>query len=128
MDMCSIAFISQLEGLLKAGRISQADIDNACRRVLEAKYKLGLFDDPYRFCEPKRLKTDIYNVEHRKAAREMAAETFVLLKNEECRMKNEETSFGGQRESQCAAPVLPLKKQGKIALIGPLADNRSNMV
>ena len=121
MDMCSIAFISQLEGLLKAGRISQADIDNACRRVLEAKYKLGLFDDPYRFCEPKRLKTDIYNDEHRKAAREMAAKTFVLL-------KNEETSFGGQRESQCAAPILPLKKQGKIALIGPLADNRSNMV
>ena len=63
MDMCSNAFISQLESLLKAGRISQADIDNACRRVLEAKYKLGLFDDPYRFCEPKRLKTDIYNDE-----------------------------------------------------------------
>ncbi|MDD5788332.1 MAG: glycoside hydrolase family 3 N-terminal domain-containing protein, partial [Bacteroidales bacterium] len=83
MDMCSNAFISQLEGLFKAGRISQADIDNACRRVLEAKYKLGLFDDPYRFCEPKRLKTDIYNDEHRKAAREMAAKTFVLLKNEE---------------------------------------------
>ncbi|MDY4556259.1 MAG: glycoside hydrolase family 3 N-terminal domain-containing protein, partial [Prevotella sp.] len=99
MDMCSNAFISQLEGLLKAGRISQADIDNACRRVLEAKYKLGLFDDPYRFCEPKRLKTDIYNDEHRKAAREMAAKTFVLLKNE-----------------GCAAPILPLKKQGKIAL------------
>lgn len=107
MDMCSNAFISQLEGLLKAGRISQADIDNACRRVLEAKYKLGLFDDPYRFCEPKRLKTDLYTEEHRKAARDMAAETFVLLKNEH---------------------LLPLKKQGKIALIGPLADNRSNMV
>ena len=121
MDMCSNAFISQLEGLLKAGRISQTDIDNACRRVLEAKYKLGLFDDPYRFCEPKRLKTDIYTDEHRKAAREMAAKTFVLL-------KNGETSFGGRRESQFSAPVLPLKKQGKIALIGPLADNRSNMV
>ncbi|MCI7341589.1 MAG: glycoside hydrolase family 3 C-terminal domain-containing protein, partial [Prevotella sp.] len=121
MDMCSNAFISQLEGLLKAGRISQADIDNACRRVLEAKYKLGLFDDPYRFCEPKRLKTDIYTDEHRKAAREMAAKTFVLL-------KNGETSFGGRSENQLAAPVLPLRKQGKIALIGPLADNRSNMV
>ena len=81
MDMCSSAFISQLEGLLKAGRISQADIDNACRRVLEAKYKLGLFDDPYRFCEPKFLNTDIYTDEQRKAAREMVAKTFVLLKN-----------------------------------------------
>ena len=118
MDMCSNAFIAQLAGLLQSGRVSQKDIDTACRRVLEAKYKLGLFDDPYRFCEPKRLKTDLYTEEHRKAARDMAAETFVLLKNEECRMKNEEW----------AAPVLPLKKQGKIALIGPLADNRSNMV
>lgn len=118
MDMCSNAFIAQLAGLLQSGRISQKDIDTACRRVLEAKYKIGLFDDPYRFCEPKRLKTDLYTEEHRKAARDMAAETFVLLKNEECRMKNEEW----------AAPVLPLKKQGKIALIGPLADNRSNMV
>ena len=107
MDMCSNAFIAQLSGLLQSGRISQADIDTACRRVLEAKYKLGLFDDPYRFCEPKRLKTDLYTEEHRKAARDMAAETFVLLKNED---------------------LLPLKKQGKIALIGPLADNRSNMV
>ena len=107
MDMCSNAFIAQLAGLLQSGRISQKDIDTACRRVLEAKYKLGLFDDPYRFCEPKRLKTDLYTEEHRKAARDMAAETFVLLKNEH---------------------LLPLKKQGKIALIGPLADNRSNMV
>ncbi|MGM9778582.1 MAG: beta-glucosidase BglX [Prevotella sp.] len=107
MDMCSNAFIAQLAGLLQTGRISQSDIDTACRRVLEAKYKLGLFDDPYRFCEPKRLKTDLYTDEHRKAARDMAAETFVLLKNEH---------------------LLPLKKQGKIALIGPLADNRSNMV
>ncbi|MGN1228426.1 MAG: beta-glucosidase BglX [Prevotella sp.] len=107
MDMCSNAFIAQLAGLLQSGRISQKDIDTACRRVLEAKYKLGLFDDPYRFCEPKRLKTDLYTAEHRKAARDMAAETFVLLKNEN---------------------ILPLKKQGKIALIGPLADNRSNMV
>ena len=107
MDMCSNAFIAQLAGLLQSGRVSQKDIDTACKRVLEAKYKLGLFDDPYRFCEPKRLKTDLYTEEHRKAARDMAAETFVLLKNEH---------------------LLPLKKQGKIALIGPLADNRSNMV
>ena len=107
MDMCSNAFIKQLANLVKNGRVSQEYIDTACRRVLEAKYKLGLFDDPYRFCEPKRLKTDLYTAEHRKAARDMAAETFVLLKND---------------------GVLPLKKQGKIALIGPLGNNRSNMV
>ena len=107
MDMCSNAFIKQLANLVKIGRVSQEDIDTACRRVLEAKYKLGLFDNPYRFCEPKRLKTDLYTAEHRKAARDMAAETFVLLKND---------------------GVLPLKKQGKIALIGPLGNNRSNMV
>ncbi|MDY3270875.1 MAG: beta-glucosidase BglX [Prevotella sp.] len=120
MDMCSKAFIDKLRGLVESGRVGMDDIDRACRRVLEAKYKLGLFADPYRFCEPKRLKTDLYTEEHRMAAREMAAETFVLL-------KNEETSFGSLRESQCS-PVLPLKKQGKIALIGPLADNRTNMV
>lgn len=108
MDMCSNAFIAQLKKLLDEGRVTMADIDLACRRVLEAKYKLGLFDDPYRFCEPKRLKTDLYTAEHRKAARDMAAETFVLLKN--------------------ANNLLPLRKQGKIALIGPLADNRTNMV
>lgn len=118
MDMCSNAFIAQLKGLLDEGKVTMAEIDLACRRVLEAKYKLGLFDDPYRFCEPKRLKTDLYTEEHRQAARDMAAETFVLLKNEELRMKGEESG----------APLLPLKKQGKIALIGPLADNRSNMV
>ena len=120
MDMCSKAFIDKLRGLVESGRVGMDDIDRACRRVLEAKYKLGLFADPYRFCEPKRLKTDLYTEEHRMAAREMAAKTFVLL-------KNEESSFGGRRESQCS-PVLPLKKQGKIALIGPLADNRTNMV
>ncbi len=108
MDMCSNAYIAQLAGLLKSGRVTEAEIDLACRRVLEAKYKLGLFDDPYRFCEPKRLKTDLYTAENRKAARDMAAETFVLLKN--------------------ANNLLPLKKQGKIALIGPLGDNRTNMV
>ncbi len=108
MDMCSNAYIAQLAGLLKSGRVTEAEIDLACRRVLEAKYKLGLFDDPYRFCEPKRLKTDDYTAENRKAARDMAAETFVLLKN--------------------ANNLLPLKKEGKIALIGPLGDNRTNMV
>ena len=107
MDMCSEGFIKTLEQSLKDGQVTMAEIDQACRRVLEAKYKLGLFDDPYRFLDVKRRDRDIYTPEHRKAARDLAAETFVLLKNE-----------GG---------LLPLKKQGKIALIGPMGDNRANM-
>lgn len=107
MDMCSEGFINTLEQSLKEGRVTMAEIDQACRRVLEAKYKLGLFDNPYRFLDEKRRDQDIYTPEHRKAARDLTAETFVLLKNE-----------GG---------LLPLKKQGKIALIGPMGDNRANM-
>ena len=107
MDMCSEGFINTLEASLKEGQVTMAEIDQACRRVLEAKYKLGLFDNPYRFLDLKRRDKDIYTPEHRKAARDLAAETFVLLKNE-----------GG---------LLPLKKQGKIALIGPMGDNRANM-
>ena len=145
MDMCSNAFIAQLESLLKSGHISQADIDTACRRVLEAKYKLGLFDDPYRFCEPKRLKTDLYTEEHRRAARDMAAETFVLLKNAPFgngegrgeKVEGRDYCTASNTGSNTSLPstlypltskILPLQKQGKIALIGPLADNRSNMV
>ena len=107
MDMCSEGFINTLEASLKEEQVTMAEIDQACRRVLEAKYKLGLFDNPYRFLDLKRRDKDIYTPEHRKAARDLAAETFVLLKNE-----------GG---------LLPLKKQGKIALIGPMGDNRANM-
>ena len=107
MDMCSEGFIQTLEQSLREGKVTMAEIDQACRRVLEAKYKLGLFENPYRFLDPKRHETDIYTPEHRQAARNLAAESFVLLKNE--------------------GNLLPLKKQGKIALIGPMADNRINM-
>ena len=108
MDMCSEGFINTLEQSLKEGKVTMAEIDQACRRVLEAKYKLGLFDNPYRFLNEQRRNKDIYTPEHRQAARDLAAESFVLLKNE--------------------GDILPLKKQGKIALIGPMADNRINMV
>ncbi len=138
MDMCSKAFIDKLRVLVESGRVSIDDIDRACRRVLEAKYKLGLFADPYRFCEPKRLKTDLYTEEHRKAARDLAAETFVLLKNEAPLPPG-----GGLKDR--GKPILPFDfstpptggqggslsgGQGgfTIALIGPLADNRTNMV
>ena len=106
MDMCSEAFTATLEKSLQEGKVTMEEIDQACRRVLEAKYKLGLFADPYRYCDKSRRATDIYTPEHRQASRNLAAETFVLLKNDN---------------------VLPLKKQGTIALIGPLADTKSNI-
>ena len=106
MDMCSEAFTATLEKSLLEGKVTMAYIDLACRRVLEAKYKLGLFADPYRYCDKSRRATDIYTQEHRQAARQLATETFVLLKNDH---------------------VLPLKKQGIIALIGPLADSKNNV-
>lgn len=107
MDMVGEGFLSTLEKSLDEGSISQKQIDEAVKRILIAKFKLGLFDDPYRYADPERSKRDVFTPENRKMAREMAAQTFVLLKNE------------GNR--------LPMKKQGTIALVGPMADNRENM-
>lgn len=107
MDMVAGGFLNTLEKSLAEGKVTQQEIDAACRRVLEAKYKLGLFDDPYKYLDPNRAKTDIYTRDHRDVARRIATETFVLLKNE--------------------GDILPLKKQGKIALIGPLANTAANM-
>jgi beta-glucosidase len=106
-DMIGEGFLTTLEKSLNEGKVTKADIDLACQRMLEAKYKLGLFEDPYRYCDDNRAKTEISTVENKTAAREIAAGTFVLLKNEN--------------------QVLPLEKKGKIALVGPLADNRGNM-
>ncbi|MBE7177404.1 MAG: beta-glucosidase BglX [Mucilaginibacter polytrichastri] len=107
MDMVGEGMLTTLEKSLKEGTVTQAEIDQACRRVLEAKYKLGLFADPYKFCDEKRAKTEIFSSENRKIARDIAAKSFVLLKNDK--------------------ETLPLKKSGKIALIGPLADAKENM-
>ena len=107
MDMCAQGFLKTLEQSFNEGRVTMAQIDQACRRVLEAKYKLGLFHNPYKYCDVKRRSQDIFTAENRAEARRIAAETFVLLKN-----KNN---------------VLPLKSDAKIALIGPLADTRANM-
>ena len=107
MDMVADGFTGTLEKSLNEGKVTLADIDKACRRILEAKYKLGLFDDPYRYLDAKRAKKDIYTDEHRAAARKLATETFVLLQNKD--------------------NVLPLKRTGKIALVGPLANTRANM-
>ncbi|MCW3092562.1 MAG: beta-glucosidase [Ferruginibacter sp.] len=107
MDMVGEGFLTTLTKSLQEGKVTTAQIDAACRLILEAKYKLGLFDDPYRYCDPNRSKTEIFTAANRKTAREIAAQSFVLLKNN--------------------GNVLPLKKSGTIALIGPLADTRENM-
>ena len=107
MDMCTEGFLKTLEQSYNDGLVSMDDIDLACRRVLEAKYKRGLFQNPYRFCDARRHAKDVFTAENREVARSIAAETFVLLKNKDS--------------------LLPLHKQGKIALIGPLADTRSNL-
>lgn len=106
MDMVSNAFSGTLKKSVEEGKVSAAAIDAACRRILEAKYKLGLFDDPYKYCDVNRPKKQIFTKEHRAIARKTASESFVLLKNE---------------------GVLPLSKKGTIAVVGPLANTRSNM-
>ena len=107
MDMVSCGFLNTLEESLKEGKVTEEQINAACRRVLEAKYKLGLFSDPYKYCDTMRAEKELYTAAHRAVAREIAAETFVLLKNED--------------------HLLPLERKGKIALIGPMADARNNM-
>ncbi len=107
MDMVGEGFLTTLQKSLKEGKVTMQQIDFACRKILEAKYKLGLFEDPYRYCNAQRAKTEIFTDANRKAARETAAQSFVLLKNNN--------------------NILPLKKSGTIALIGPLADAQNNM-
>ena len=102
MDMNSDGYIGTLQKSLKEGRITEADIDRACRRILEAKYKLGLFEDPFRYLDEDRYATEVYSGENRAAAREIAHECQVLLKNN---------------------GVLPLSKDARIAVVGPLAQD-----
>ena len=113
MDMVSEGFVGTLKKSLTEGKITMKTLDTACRRILEAKYKLGLFDDPYKYCDLSRPARDIFTKEHRDAARKIASESFVFLKNEPAKT--------GQ------APLLPLQKKGTVAVIGPLANTRSNM-
>ena len=107
MDMVSEGFMKTIKKSLETGRITKSDIEQGCRRILEAKYKLGLFEDPFRYCDDIRAKTEIFTPENRQIAREIAAQSVVLLKNNN--------------------QILPLKKLGTIAVIGPLADNKLNM-
>lgn len=106
MDMVGEGFLTTLKKSLDEGKITEADINRACRLILEAKYKLGLFTDPYKYCDVNRVKKEVYTPEHRALARKIAAESFVLLKNDK---------------------VLPLSKKGTIAVVGPLGNTRENM-
>ncbi len=108
MDMVSETYLKYLPGLVEDGEIPETMINQACRRILEAKYKLGLFADPYRGCTEERAHTEILTPENLKAAREFAEQSFVLLKNNR--------------------QILPLKKSGVIALVGPLADDQRNVL
>ncbi|HEY4322716.1 MAG TPA: beta-glucosidase BglX [Mucilaginibacter sp.] len=108
MDMVGEGFLTTLKKSLKEGKVTQLEIDQACRRVLEAKYKLGLFDNPYKSINEEREKQDVLTEGNRSFARKIAAHSFVLLKN--------------------ANQTLPLKKSGTIALVGSLADNHSEML
>ncbi len=107
MDMVSEGLLTTLAKSVQDGKITAKQIDEACRRILKAKFLLGLFDDPYKYCDEGRSKSEIFNAANRAEARSTAAQSFVLLKN-----KNN---------------VLPIKKSGTIALIGPLADAKENM-
>jgi len=107
MDMVGEGFLTTLKKSLNEGKITQADIDQAVRRILEAKYRLGLFSDPYKYCDLDRAKTEIYNQQNRAIARSISSQSMVLMKN--------------------ANEVLPLKQTGTVAVIGPLGDNPENM-
>jgi len=107
MDMVGEGFLTTLTKSLKEGQVSYSAIDAAVRRILEAKYRLGLFEDPYKYCDANRAKTEIFSNQHRTEARSIAAQSMVLMKNEN--------------------NVLPLKASGTVAVIGPLADNPENM-
>ena len=108
MDMVGEGFLTTLKASVEQGKITEEEITQACRRVLEAKYRSGLLDDPYHYSDDQRPKRDILTVENRALARKLATRSFVLLKNHNT--------------------ILPLKRDAKIALIGPLADSRKNML
>lgn len=107
MDMVSDSFMGTLVQSVKEGKVSEETINTACRRILEAKYKLGLFEDPYKYCDLERPAKQVFCAEHREVARKITAESFVLLKNE--------------------GNILPLQKKGTVAVIGPLANTKANM-
>ena len=108
MDMVGELFIKHGVELVKTGKVSVAQVDAACRRILEAKYKLGLFQDPYRYISEERNKDEIMNEEKIALEKEAAIKSMVLLKNE--------------------IQTLPLSASKKIAFIGPLVKDQRNLI
>jgi beta-glucosidase len=108
MDMVTEGYLGTLKKSFQEKKIGMADIDRACRLVLEAKYKLGLFEDPYRYIDAERAAKEVLSESNRAVARKIAQESFVLLQND--------------------YKTLPLKKSSSIALIGPLANDKNNML
>ncbi len=108
MDMVGATYMNTLKKSYDQGKVSLKVIDDACKRVLDVKYDLGLFEDPYRYCDEKREKETIYKPEFLDAALEVAKKSMVLLKNDN--------------------HVLPLKKEQKIAFVGPLVSDESNII
>ncbi len=107
MDMESYAYITHLKALVESGKVRMSVIDDAVKRILTVKFELGLFDDPYKYCDAKREKELIYHPDHQAAALDMAKKSIVLLKN--------------------SNDLLPLKKsQKKIAVIGALANDKNS--
>ena len=107
MDMESYIYLNEIESLLKENRINIEQINDAVRRILKVKFELGLFEDPFKYCDEEREKKVTGSEEIRAGVLDMAKKSIVLLKNE--------------------GNVLPLKKKGqKIALIGPLADDKNS--
>ncbi|MDF2931014.1 MAG: bglX [Chryseobacterium sp.] len=107
MDMVGEGFLTTLKKSLSEGKVTQVEIDTAARRILEAKYDLGLFDNPYKHGDAKLAAKEVYSMENRNIARSAAAQSMVLMKNEN--------------------QILPLKKAGTVAVIGPLVNNSMNM-
>ncbi len=107
MDMVGEGFLNTLKKSMQEGKVSLAQINKACERILEAKYKLGLFDDPYKYCNEQRSATEVFTAANRAEARKIASQSFVLLKNNN--------------------QILPLSAGKKIALVGPLANAKENM-
>ncbi|RUT72409.1 beta-glucosidase BglX [Flavobacterium cupreum] len=107
MDMESYLYVAKLVALVKEGKVKESLVDDAVRRILRVKFELGLFDDPYRYCDEKREKEVVGSKANNDGVLDMAKKSIVLLKNE----KN----------------LLPLKKSGqKIALIGALANDKNS--
>ncbi|MEI7472679.1 MAG: beta-glucosidase BglX [Chitinophagaceae bacterium] len=113
MDMESYAYVTHLKEMVEAGKVDIAVVNDAARRILQVKYELGLFADPYRYCDAQREKDLLYHPNHLAAALDIAKKSIVLLKN------IKPTGQGN--------PLLPLNKNQKnIAVIGALANDKNS--